>query len=322
MASNHDLARMRAFVAAVLMDRPMAEAPPRELLPVGHLAPIAYRRGMQSAKADYAACMVVAARRRRVLEEVIRALTAREIDIALIKGCAFVGTIYPDPAERPMNDMDVLIRRPQLPDAVQLVQELGFQRVGFDRKMSDFYHATVFLRGDVMLELHRNIVQPYRTAIPIDDVWARTTLDPVGVGERRLDRIDELLICAVHVARHELIVPAINYVDVARLWNRLTEEQRATMWSRAKAWRVARAVAAVFAMKDNLATGSPDAPNIGLGSRILPTTTDVLLGTQPKRARQIAQKLLLAQGTRDRLGLGFVTVAAIVDGWWRARSTA
>ena len=310
---------MRAFVAAVLTDRPMGEEPPRELLPIGHLAPIAYRRGMQSAKADYAACMVVAARRRKVLEEVIVALTKRSIDIAVIKGCAFVGTIYPDPAERPMNDMDVLIRRAQLPDALELVQALGFQRVGFDRKMSDFYHATVFLRGDVMLELHRNIVQPYRTAIPIDDVWARTTIDPAGVGERRLDRVDELLICAVHAARHELIVPAINYVDVARLWNRLTDEQRATFWTRAKQWRVARAVAAVFAMKDNLAAARADAPDVGLGSRILPTTTDVLLGNQPKRARQIAQKLLLAQGTRDRIGLGFVTVAAIVDGWWRAR---
>ncbi|CAN5889206.1 hypothetical protein BH11MYX3_BH11MYX3_44790 [soil metagenome] len=311
---------MRALVAAVLNDQTIGEAPSRLLLQTGMLAPIAYRRGVTAAKADYAATMIVAERRRKVLEQVIRVFTADGIDIALIKGCAFVGTIYPDPAERPMNDMDVLIRKHQLPAAIEHMLALGFQRVGFDRKLSDFYHAVVFLRGDVMVELHRNIVQPYRTRMRIEDAWARSSVDPDGVGERRLDRVDELLICAMHVARHELAVPAINYVDVSRLWNRLTEAERTTMFARAAEWRIARAISAVLAMTENLAQGRTGSPVIGPGSQVLPTTDDVLRGAQPRRLRQIAQKLLLAQGTRERIGLGFTTIAAIVDGWRLART--
>ncbi len=311
---------MRALVAAVLNDRPIGEPPPLYLVQTGMLAPIAYRRGMAAARSDYAATMIVAERRRKVLEEVVRAFTADGIDITLIKGCAFVGTIYPDPAERPMNDMDVLVRQHQLPAAIDHMIALGFQRVGFDRKLSDFYHAVVFLRGDVMFELHRNIVQPYRTGMRIEDAWERSSLDPNGVGERRLDRVDELLICAMHIARHELAAPAINYVDVSRLWNRLGQAERTTMFARAREWRISRAIAAVLAMTDNLAHGRVGSPAIGPGSRVLPSTDDVLRGVQPARLRQIAQKLFLAQGTRERLGLGFTTVAAIVDGWRLART--
>jgi hypothetical protein len=179
----------------------------------------------------------------------------------------------------------------------------------------------VFLRGDIMFELHRNIVQPYRTNVRIEDVWTRSTVDATTHGIRRLDRIDELLICAVHMARHELAVPAINYVDISRLWKRLSSSEQAIARGRAEEWRVARAFAAVLAMTDNLAHARIGSPDVGPGSSILPTTDDILLGVKPQRARQIAQKLLLAQGTRERIGLGFVTIAAIVDGWWRARES-
>ena len=310
---------MRAFVAAVLTDRPIGPAPSFELLQTGMLAPIAYRRGHAATRNDYAATLIVADRRRRTLREVVSRFAAHGIELALIKGCAFVGTIYPDPAERPMNDMDVLVRKAQLPEAIRCMLALGFRRVGFDRKLSNYYHAVVFLRDDMMVELHRNIVQPYRTRIRIEDVWARSTLDP-EIGARRLERVDELLICATHVARHELAVPAINYVDVSRLWHRLTEAERRTVHTRATEWRISRAIKAVLAMTDNLAHGRRGSPDVGLGSALLPTTDDVLRGVHPARLRQIGQKLLLAQGLRELAGLGFTTVAAIVDGWRLART--
>ena len=312
---------MRRFVADILCERPMGEPPPYELLQVGYLTPIAYRRGFARSKGDYAATLIVADRRARVIREVAATFIARGIELAPIKGAALVGSIYPDPAERPMNDIDALVRVDQLPSAIEAILSLGFERVGFSRKLSNFYHAIVFLRGDIMFELHRNIVQPYRTNLRIADVWARSTIDAATRGIRRLEPIDELLICAVHMARHELAVPAINYVDISRLWKRLSPSDQASARARAEEWRVARAFAAVLAMTENLAHARIGSPDVGAGSSILPTTDDILLGLKPKRARQIAQKLLLAQGTRDRIGLGFVTVAAIVDGWWRARSS-
>jgi len=319
-AEPDDLERMRALVVAVMHGQPLRDAPSAELLQTNHLAPIAYRMGVAACRNEYAASMIVADRRRRTLAEVIETFAKRRIEIALIKGCSFIGNIYPDPAERPMHDQDVLVRVERLDEAMRCMLDIGFERVGFTAKLSGFYHAQVFRRGDMMFELHRHIMQMHRTRLPIDDLWQRSILDPQGSGARRLDRVDELLICALHIARHELAVPAINYLDVWRLRQRFTEEQRALLDERAREYRVERSIAAVFSMTDHLAAGRRGVPAIGVGSTVLPTTDDVLQGVHPGRARQIAQKLLLTQGTRERLGLGFSWIAAIVDGWRRGRT--
>jgi len=310
---------MRAFVAAGLRGQPLGATPPLDLVRVNHLGPIAYRMGVAELRGEYAASLIMAERRHAMVRELARTFAARELQLALIKGSALVGGIYPDPAERPMQDIDVLVRLDHLPEAIRCVEELGFERVGFTRKLSRFYHAIVFLRGDMMVELHRNIVQPYRTAIRIEEMWERAVHDPLGSGAERLDPIDELLICLVHMARHELAVPAINYVDISRLWARLDEAQRSELARRARAYRIERAVGVVLAMTELLATGGHGAPGTGRLAAVFPTTDDVLRGNRPRRLRQIAQKLLLLEGPREGLGLGLGYGAAIVDGWLRSK---
>lgn len=308
---------MRRFVADVLSDRPEpagAEPPPLPLLQMAHMAPLAYKRGHKAFQGDYAATLIVAGRRAQVMREVVTAFGARGIAIAPIKGAAFLGTIYPDPAERPMNDLDVLVPVPQIEDAMRTMLELGFERSGYARKLSGFYHAVVFLRGQVMFEIHRNIVQAYRTRMNLDDIWRRATRQPSG--EHLLDAVDQFLITALHIARHELAAHAINYLDVHRLWSRLDSAARSEARERARAWRITRSVETVLAMTELLARGERGAP----GPRFLPTTDDILLGEKPTRGRQIAQKLWLTEGARERLGLGVAWAGAIAEGWWLGRS--
>lgn len=311
---------MRDFVRAVLTGEALAADPPIDLVRINHLGPIAYRKGVVALRGEYAASAIAADRRLTLVRQLARGFGGHGIEIALIKGSSLVGTIYPDPAERPMHDIDVLVRTDRLPEAIRCIKDLGFARVGFSRKLSRWYHAIVFLRGDMMVELHRNIVQPYRTNIRIEDMWERSTLDPRGTGAQRLDRVDELLICLVHMARHELAVPAVNYVDVSRMWNRLDAAERDELFRRARTYRIERAVAVVLGMTQLLTAGARGSPREGALSSIFPTTDDVLRGNRPHRLRQIAQKLLLAEGTRERLGLGFVYGAAVIDGWWQSRS--
>lgn len=311
---------MRMFVGAVLTGGTLSSDPPIDLIRINHLGPIAYRMGVAALRGEYAASAIAADRRLALIRKLATVLGKRGIQLALIKGIAQVGNIYPDPAERPMHDIDVLVRTHQLPDAIQCVKDLGFARVGFSRKLSRWYHAIVFLRGDMMVELHRNIVQPYRTNLRIEDMWARSTLDPQGTGAQRLDAVDELLICMVHMARHELAVPALNYVDVSRMWKRLDAGQREVLFGRARSYRIERAVGVVLGMTELLTAGGRGSPGEGRLASIFPSTDDVLRGNRPHRLRQIAQKLLLTEGTRERLGLGFVAGAAIIDGWWRSRS--
>jgi hypothetical protein len=316
------LAAMRAFVAAVMRGEPAwtGPAPPIELVKRGHLGPIAYRMGIAALRDEYAASTIVALRRAAVLREVIAALDACGVRTALLKGSAFVGTIYADPAERPMNDLDLLVPPRQLAEATRIMLARGFERVGMARKLSGYYHAIVFVRDGMMVELHRNIVQPYRTGVRMGELWRRARPDPLGSGAARLAPIDELLLCMLHVARHELAVPVLNYVDVARAAARLDADARAQLDERARGYRISRALAAVAAMTELLASGRTGRPALGPIGRVLPSSDDVLVGARPRRLRQIGQKLLLTEGPRELAGLGFVYVRTYLDGLRRIRS--
>jgi hypothetical protein len=236
----------------------------------------------------------------------------------MLKGIAYAGTIYPDPAERPMNDIDLLVPVGQLPDAMRSMADIGFVRGGAPRNLSSYYHEVFFSRGDMLVELHRSIVQRGRTRIPLDEIWQRAALDPRAHGALRLDPVDDFLFCVLHIARSELAVPVLNYVDVARLWPRLDPASRAQFHDRAHDFRVARAVAAVLSMTDLLRTGNPGRPAVP-GGRLLPASDDILLASRPRRLPQITQKLVLTEGPREVLGLGFAYARSTFDGWWRRR---
>jgi len=311
---------MRAFVAAVLRGE-LGEAPhdaPADLIEKMHLGPIAYKLGDLRFRDVYAASAVMAVRRTAVLGEIVGALRERAVRVALIKGVGYAGTIYPDPAERPMLDIDLLVPRRETPEAMRALAALGIRRLGSRQRRSRYYHSIEIRRGDVIVELHRAIMQHYRTDIRMGDVWRRARPDPSAGGAERLDPVDDALVCILHIARHELVVPALNYLDVSRLWARLDRTGRALLRARAAEYSVARPVAAVLSMVEHLEAGRPGRPAIA-GGRLLPDADQILLGRAPPRLPQIGQKLLLTDGLQGALGLGLHYVTALVDGWRRER---
>lgn len=310
---------MRAFAAAVMAGETTGGADaPATLVAKNHLGPIAYRMGAAGFRGEYAASSIMAARRAAYLAEIGPPLLTRGVRVALIKGIAYAGTLYPDPAERPMHDIDLLVPRLQTPDVMRFMAALQMERVGRVRRRSRYYHAIELRSGDLRIEIHRSIVQHYRTAIRMGDVWRRARPDPAAGGFERLEPVDDLLVCILHIARHELAVPVLNYLDVHRLWHRLDGAARARLLARASEYRVARAVGAVLSMTDLLATGRAGHPAVR-GGWLLSSSDEILLGGQPRRARQVGQKLLLNDGVREVLGLGLFYATVLVDGWLRDR---
>jgi hypothetical protein len=59
--------------------------------------------------------------RRALLFEIADALTSAEIDFAVLKGCALLSGVYPDPAVRPIRDIDLLLRPSDIKRASQLL---------------------------------------------------------------------------------------------------------------------------------------------------------------------------------------------------------
>lgn len=317
-AEESGVPAMRDFVAAVMSGRRALDEPPATLVRAGHLGPIAYRMGFAAHRAEYAASAIVAGRRAALVAEIARAMRDGGIPIALVKGIAYAGTIYPDPAERPMQDIDLLVRRHDLTAAIKVMTALRFVRVGLPRALSGYYHAVEFSRGGMMVELHRGIVQHGRTQMRVGDVWRRARADAAITGAMRLDPVDELLFALLHIARSELAVPAVGYVDVARLWQRLDDADGLVLADRVAEYRVARAVAAVKSMTELLRDGRPGRPAV-TGAAVLPSTSEVLLARSPRRSVQIGRKVVLTEGPRELLGLAVAYGRALIDGVRRGR---
>lgn len=280
------------------------------------LAPLAYRAGLARFRRDYLASGLLAELRARCLREVGDALAAERIPVAVIKGAAYAGRIYADPAERPMSDVDLLVPPALHARAERTLRRLGFWRVGSPRQQSRLHHAVGYKRKGASIDLHRSIVQPWRSAVDVDALWRRAV--PGDDGLWRLDPVDEVVIHLGHVARHELMVPVINYVDAARL---LGHVDRAAVEERARAFRLGRGVRAALAMTEAITRDAPGAghdgpaagPMTGLAvaHRLLPSVGEVVAYGRVWRPLQVLRKALLVDGPRELVGLA---VVAVYDG--------
>lgn len=279
------------------------DALPDPLVRRHFLAPLAYRAGIERFRRDHVASALVAELRARGLREVAGALASAGIPVALLKGVAYLGRVYADPAERPMSDIDLLVPAAAHDQAARVLRRLGFWRVGSPRQRSRLHHAVGYKRKGASIDLHRSIIQPWRSRVDVNDLWQRSV--PVGddawglSGLRRLDPVDELVIHLAHIARHELMVPAINYIDAARLLRRV---DRAAVLARARGFRLGRAAAAALAMTDALTHGRR------LDRRVLPSVREVLAYQPVWRPLQCLRKALLVEGAPELAGLVAVGV--------------
>jgi hypothetical protein len=296
------------------LDRPADDAPDDAvdaLIRRHMLAPLAYRAGVARFRRDYLASGLLAELRARCLREVGDALAAERIPVAVIKGAAYAGRIYADPAERPMSDVDLLVPPALHARAERALRRLGFWRVGSPRQQSRLHHAVGYKRKGASIDLHRSIVQPYRSRIDVAALWRRAV--PGDDGLWRLDPVDEVVIHLGHVARHELMVPVINYVDAARL---LARVDRAAVEERARAFRLGRGVRAALAMTDALTRDArPDtgfdagpAAVLDVSRRLLPSVDEVVAYGRVWRPLQCLRKALLVDGPRELVGLAAVAV--------------
>jgi hypothetical protein len=62
------------------------------------------------------------------LEKILGALEEAGIPVVLLKGAALAQTVYPDPALRPMSDLDLLVHEGDLDRCEEIVHELGYNK--------------------------------------------------------------------------------------------------------------------------------------------------------------------------------------------------
>lgn len=102
------------------------------------------------------------------LRDLLHSFAERGIDVLPLKGPVLAQSIYGDAAARPSVDLDLLVRRSDVPRAEALLFDRGFKA----RRPSDYDRR--FLRDGLSVELHSKIASPQYCSFDVDKIWSRS----------------------------------------------------------------------------------------------------------------------------------------------------
>jgi hypothetical protein len=203
----------------------------------------------------------------------------------LLKGAALSRTIYQRPELRPRGDFDVLVAPDVAGEAARRLRALGYARHPARRGgvLDDprRHQQTLVnaLDPSVIVDLHRALCQPQRARLPIPELVSRARpIDGGPAGALALDPDDAILAHAVHLAGHELRVPLIHLVDLARLWSRCAPK---VVVARARSYRVLRPLLCALWLLERCAEGRSELGGAQFDLEALGAVRRALLAREP-----------------------------------------
>ena len=178
------------------------------------------------------------------------ALAEADIPVILLKGADLAQTLYPNPALRPMGDLDLLVHKEDLDRAVDLAFQMGYQEaVDSDPGVNRQFGHHIHLRNEkhVILELHWGLVggEYDQRSPPMAWVWSQVHQPEFQeLDKRQFQMLDApahiLFICAHMALQHGLSeARLIWFYDVYLLlqsygdrmiWNKLLSGARQSGW--------------------------------------------------------------------------------------------
>jgi hypothetical protein len=241
-------------------------------------------------------------------------------EFAILKGTDYSYRLYPSPELRPQADIDVLVREKRIDDVCARIEQRGFRRrfTAASHRSRRWPDRTYDL-GDVTLEVHHRIVQRSRAKIDYDAIWERRL--PFR-GATRLSDADALLVSVMNIAKDDLAVTLLRYLDI---WLMLRGDTAlfGVAAARAREWQMAAAFDAVMrvlmSMFPDLAIVRPRRP---LLDRLLPLRYATV---HRDRRRNVARhelwwrKFWLVDGVWRPIFFALDNLAMNAGGWRRAR---
>jgi len=144
------------------------------------------------------------------LVRLLNAFEAREISAIPYKGPALAASVYGNLALREFNDLDILVRRHDVPKAKEVLASMGYQaryrltrtqETGFLRSQRE--HPFRREDGKCVVELHWEIAEKYFFPIDTERLWERLSrISLAGNSVLNLSPEDMLLILCTHGAKH------------------------------------------------------------------------------------------------------------------------
>jgi hypothetical protein len=166
------------------------------------------------------------------LGDVLGALRKAEVEALVLKGMALAEPVYEDPALRPMDDIDLLVRREDAPRARAALGDLGCYASNFDddlrRRAATLFAPPGRRSARPALDLHWDLVdERYGPAASrwADGVWDRAREFKVGgISVRALSPADALIHACVHLAVHHGLRGLLWHCDLAMMVRAWKEE--------------------------------------------------------------------------------------------------
>jgi hypothetical protein len=242
----------------------------------------------------------------------LQAFHAAGISVIVLKGAHLGALIYGNPALRPMQDLDVLIKPNDLPQAEALLRAKGYtlygERAEYEQEHFHFhYHLPD--PAELPIELHWQLLRPDTPGVilEMDELWERARPACIA-GEETLVLAPEdlLLYVCMHTAYNHLfegglkachdLCQIIAHYGATLDWGVVQE--------RARRWQISRAVYLMLRLaRDLLAAQAPEATLMALrpetSEQALHWAIERIFSTEPSLAnpetRPALKSLNLAQ---------------------------
>jgi len=140
---------------------------------------------------------------------IYRTFSGRRIDLIILRGPALGLTLYPRPYLRPFADLDLLIRKEDIPTAGRILGDLGFVPLPgiFPSRYFEKHHLHLSfkeLRRNIIIELHWALDHPY--TLPTVDyaglLAEREKASFEGFTIPVLNPEDRLITLCLHLVKH------------------------------------------------------------------------------------------------------------------------
>ncbi|QKG70771.1 nucleotidyltransferase family protein [Erythrobacter mangrovi] len=220
------------------------------------LQPLLHRRWGESASVPelqrqtwasaYRASAISALAHKAELVAIAELLARAGIEAIALKGSWLAWHAWPDPALRPLRDLDLLVPEDAVLHARDLLLGHGYGEFGTEGLAPELwkqrYHqlAPLVSPGGVVVELHHRLwIEDWRTPqLPVD-VFGRVIPDPQYPALNYLDPVDQLCHLAVHAAVHGFDGGPLMLADFERLalahsidWAAVWDRAAAEGWDR------------------------------------------------------------------------------------------
>jgi hypothetical protein len=167
---------------------------------------------------------------------VVRALAAAGLPTMVLKGAALAPTVYGDIAQRPMNDVDILVRTTDLDDAMTVFSDLGLRPIhSLARGRLELTHAVGFVdQTGRQIDLHWHVLEDDCRRDADAAFWANAVPAEIdGAETSTLDLTDQLFHTCAHGARWNRVPPYRWVADATTImrsggldWDRLVDSAR------------------------------------------------------------------------------------------------